>query len=743
MRTCLLATLKEAFGYTAFRPLQEEIINASLAGRDVVAILPTGAGKSLCFQLPALAREGLTLVISPLIALMKDQVDALEAAGVAATFINSSLDGVEIHRRLSGLHAGSYKLLYAAPERVMLSGFLDDLRRWKVAAVAVDEAHCISEWGHDFRPEYRQLASLRDHLPGVPFLALTATATARVRSDIAKQLHLREPEIFVASFNRPNLSYAIVPKTQAVRQVYEFIRERPGEAGIVYGQSRNRAELMAAALVAEGIPAVAYHAGLPPEERARNQDAFLRDEARVVCATVAFGMGIDKPNVRYVIHADLPKNIEGYYQETGRAGRDGLPSDCLLLYSRGDLIKNLRFLDDMEDREAAAQAEAQLKQMADFAEGVDCRRVALLGYFGETWPEDNCGACDLCLTPRETWDATTEAQQFLSCLFRLRQKSGCDFGINHVIEVLTGSRSAKVLGRGHDSLSTYGLGKHLPRAEWTALGRELIRLGYATQSADTYCTLGLSRDGLDILKSRAPILLTRAPQTAIAASESRTVSTGRLARAGTIACDEPLFQHLREMRKRLADERGVPPYVIFSDVSLRHMARLYPQDEAAFLAVPGVGSRKLADFGHVFLSAITVWLASHERQHFAADSAPLPAPPMRSEARNGSTLETLRLYREGLGLKAIAARRQITESTVAQHLCQAIAAGELDANPRDFYTEDEERRIAAAVAACETGLTRLGPLHASLEASGPPVTYPVLHLYRAFAQREENNATRT
>jgi ATP-dependent DNA helicase RecQ len=495
MTDSLLPLLKQSFGYDAFRPLQREIMAASLAGKDVVAILPTGAGKSLCFQLPALAREGVTLVVSPLIALMKDQVDALTASGVAATFLNSSIQGSEAQRRRSGLEKGHYKLLYAAPERVMMQGFVEDLQRWNVTAIAVDEAHCISEWGHDFRPEYRQLAQLRAKLPGVPFLALTATATEQVRGDIIRQLQLPEPEVFLASFNRPNLSYSIVPKSQSTRQVYEFIRERPNDAGIVYVQSRKSAESLAAALSAEGVKAVAYHAGLQPEERAANQDAFIRDEARVVCATIAFGMGINKPDVRFVIHADLPKNIEGYYQETGRAGRDGLPADCVLLYSRGDLVRNLKFLDEMTDAKAAEIAARQMRLMADFAEGSECRRVSLLDYFGEQWPGDNCGGCDICLQPREQWDATTQAQKLLSCVFRIKQKSNFSTGLNHVVEVLAGANTEKIRKWYHDQLSTYGIGKDTPREEWTALGRQLIRLGYIDASPDNFQTLTLSKQG--------------------------------------------------------------------------------------------------------------------------------------------------------------------------------------------------------------------------------------------------------
>ncbi|MEK7249270.1 MAG: RecQ family ATP-dependent DNA helicase, partial [Bacteroidota bacterium] len=463
--------------FESFRPLQEEIIRDSLAGKDVFALLPTGGGKSLCFQLPALVRPGLTLVISPLISLMKDQVDAMQTSGIAATFLNSSLQPEEARKRVRELHEGKHRLLYVAPERAMLSGFLDDLKNWNVQLIAVDEAHCISEWGHDFRPEYRQLVELRKLLPDVPFMALTATATTRVREDILKHLHLRNAQCYVASFNRPNLTYKVVPKVSPYEQVLAFIRARKNESGIVYCFSRKSADSVAERLLADGVSAKPYHAGMEKDERTRNQELFLRDEVQVICATIAFGMGINKPNVRFIIHHDLPKNIEGYYQETGRAGRDGLPSDCLLLYSNSDVMKQLHFI---EEKDAIEQrvARAQLDKIVEYAESSECRRVTLLDYFGEFYPEPMCNGCDNCLAPREKYDATIPAQKLLSCLARIKEKSGYTTGLNYVVEVLTGADTEEVRKRKHKSLSTYGIGKELSRKEWLEIGRELMRLRY-------------------------------------------------------------------------------------------------------------------------------------------------------------------------------------------------------------------------------------------------------------------------
>ncbi|MGH7953549.1 MAG: RecQ family ATP-dependent DNA helicase [Limisphaerales bacterium] len=500
--------LKQFFGFSSFRPLQEEIIRDALAGRDVFAVLPTGGGKSLCFQLPALLRPGLTVVVSPLIALMKDQVDALHAAGVAATFLNSSLAAGESRPRLRGLHNGEFRLLYVAPERLMLSGFLDDLKKWNVNLFAIDEAHCVSEWGHDFRPEYRQLKILREKFPGAPMMALTATATERVREDIVKQLHLKNPSRYVASFNRPNLTYHVAAKSGAYEQILSFIASRKNESGIIYCQARKTADDLARKLSEDGVVALPYHAGMESDGRSRNQEKFLRDEARVICATIAFGMGINKPNVRFVIHYDLPKNIEGYYQETGRAGRDSLPGECLLLFSPGDRVKQMRFIDEKPSPQERDIARAQLEQMIHYAEVASCRREFLLGYFGEKVGQAsrlsservsassqnendsaptssaragetpallyNCSGCDNCLSPRATFDGTIAAQKFLSCVYRIREKSSFGLGMNHIVEVLTGADTEKVRKFGHQNLSTYNIGGEHTRAEWGAIGRELV-----------------------------------------------------------------------------------------------------------------------------------------------------------------------------------------------------------------------------------------------------------------------------
>jgi ATP-dependent DNA helicase RecQ len=605
----LLGPLKRHFGHDQFRPLQREIVQDALAGQDVFVLMPTGGGKSLCFQLPALMRDGLTIVVSPLIALMKDQVDALQTSGIPATYLNSTLDREEAKARWRGLHRGQYRMLYVAPERLMLDAFLERALNWDIAQFAIDEAHCISEWGHDFRPEYRELKKLRKHLPDVPIMALTATATERVRADIVKELKLRDPRAYVASFNRPNLTYRVIPKTAAYEQLLAFIRSRPNDSGIIYCASRKSTESLARNLNEDGISAKPYHAGLTNVERTKHQDAFLRDDVRVITATIAFGMGINKPNVRFVVHYDLPKNLESYYQETGRAGRDGLPSECVLLFSPGDVAKQRHFIDEKNETEARI-ARAQLQQMVHYAETRECRRAVLLEYFGETFPQQSCDSCDSCLQPRETFDGTVHAQKFLSCIYRIHARHGFGFGLGHVVDVLRGADTEAIRQRGHNELSTYGIGAELKRAEWQAIGRELLRLGLVECAPGKFATLSLTPAGLEALRKRTSIVLTK--QIEIAEKSARI-------KPGAIECDEALFERFRALRRQLADERGVPAYIIFSDVSLREMARNYPTNSTEFRRIPGVGEQKLKDFGEAFLSEIRSHLAANPSRTFTED----------------------------------------------------------------------------------------------------------------------------
>ncbi|HEY0615383.1 MAG TPA: RecQ family ATP-dependent DNA helicase, partial [Candidatus Elarobacter sp.] len=481
--TELREALERWFGFPTFRPSQEAIVRDVLAGRDVFALLPTGGGKSLCYQLPALLTGGLTVVISPLIALMKDQVDAMTTAGIPATALNSSLEWAELRRRLEGLERGDYKLLYVAPERLTLSGFSDDLARWNVARFVVDEAHCISEWGHDFRPEYRRIAALRDRFGDLPFCAFTATATARVRDDVVAQLGLRRPAVHVASFDRPNLVYRVLHAPRSVEGLVRWLRARPDdESGIVYCGSRANTEKVADALNAAGIPSLAYHAGLDPATRGKRQEAFIRDDVRVMCATIAFGMGIDKSNVRFVVHWDVPRSLEGYYQETGRAGRDGLPAECAWFFAYGDVARAERFVEEKSDTERVAARE-QLEKIKRYAYSNECRRRELLAYFGEHYPHERCEACDNCLAPRASFDATTDAQKLLSCVYRVRESHGYGVGIAHVIDVLVGAKTEKIERWFHERLSTYGIGKDRDRRTWRHLADELLRLGLIAQDA--------------------------------------------------------------------------------------------------------------------------------------------------------------------------------------------------------------------------------------------------------------------
>ncbi len=599
-----LAVLSRVFGHAAFRSPQDEVVEKVLEGRDTLVVMPTGGGKSLCFQLPALMREGVTVVVSPLISLMKDQVDALKQMGVAAEAYNSSLKEQESREILAKLHDRKLSLLYVAPERLMSAEFQKRLETVGVSLFAIDEAHCVSSWGHDFRPEYVQLGLLKQRFPDVPTIALTATADAVTRSDIVTQLNLQNPVEFVAGFDRPNIRYTVADKTKAAAQLAAFIRERSDDCGIVYCLSRKRVESVTDDLKKLGFLAAAYHAGLPSAERGRVQEAFQNDDIRLVVATVAFGMGIDKPNVRFVIHHDLPKNIEGYYQETGRAGRDGLPSEALLLYGLPDVAMARSLIESSENAKQKAVELRKLQSMVDMAEALTCRRRVLLGYFGQHLDTD-CGNCDVCLDPPERYDATEDAKLAMMAIYRTGQR----FGIGHVVEVLRGSSGQRVIQFGHDKLDEWGKGAKFSAEEWGSVFRQLIHRGYLLQDIAQFGVVKLTPLTKPVLREGQVVELARPRVRLKLEKRSRSTSRGgsekKPSRYDVADIDAGLFQALRALRKRLASEQGVPPYVVFSDVTLEEMAARKPQTEEVMLTVGGVGETKMARYGEQFLRILT------------------------------------------------------------------------------------------------------------------------------------------
>ena len=586
--------LEKYYGYTSFRPLQKEIVTDVINHKNVFVLMPTGGGKSLCYQLPSVVMKGTTIVISPLISLMKDQVDALMQNGIDAAFLNSSLSQQEQANVLQNLESNKLSLLYIAPERLAQPGFIEMLQTLNINFFAIDEAHCISQWGHDFRPEYRQLKQLRKHFPHKSIIALTATATPRVKNDIIKELQISDAAMYQASFVRPNLSYKIIPKQKAFLQLLEYLKLHPREAGIVYCQSRKTVESVAHRLQKEGIFASPYHAGLADETRKQNQERFLKEDVDVIVATVAFGMGIDKPNVRYVVHYDLPQSLENYYQETGRAGRDGLASECIFFYSIADKFSYERFHAQKESETERIVARAQLQQVIDFAQSRLCRRNMLLQYFAEETKDTNCAACDNCLTPKETFDATELSQKILSCVYRVQER----FGIGQVSGILTGSQADNILKYNHQKLSTYGIITDYDSRDLKMFIYELVQLGYLQQSKDQYGILGLTIKSKKLLLGQDKVFLTK-PNIRIISIKTKKQSIEDK------NVNAQLFNRLRALRKRLADEKGVPPYVIFSDATLKEMASKFPKTTSAFAEIKGVGAQKLKIYAPLFLETIT------------------------------------------------------------------------------------------------------------------------------------------
>lgn len=596
--TSPLATLQQTFGYQQFRPYQQEIIEALIAGEDAFVLMPTGGGKSLCYQVPALHRTGVAIVVSPLISLMKDQVDALLANGVAAACYNSTTNADAARQTLARLHAGELDLLYVAPERLLSDAFQERLRELEICLFAIDEAHCVSQWGHDFRPEYVRLGQLRQQFPEVPMIALTATAEKQTRTDILQRLQLRDARQIVAGFDRPNIRYTVIDKAKPYQQLCAFLDSRTQDSGIVYCLSRKRVEEVAAKLQQDGISAAAYHAGLAADERRQVQEDFIRDDLQIVVATVAFGMGIDKPNVRFVVHYDLPKNLESYYQETGRAGRDGLPAEALLLFGYGDIAISRGLIEKSSNEDQKRIEVHKLGAMVGFAESGTCRRRALLGYFGEALAED-CGNCDICLNPPERYDATEDARKALSCVYRVGQR----FGMNHVIEVLRGAKTQRILDLRHDQLSTYGIGREQGQAHWNHLLRQLIHHGYLEQDIASYSILKLTEAARPLLRGEMQLTITK-PRLK-AAKKKKPV-----AKIVGLEYDQQLFARLRARRKQIADRDGVPPYVVFGDASLAEMAASLPTDDEALLQINGVGQTKLQRYGAEFIDEIVSFLCS-------------------------------------------------------------------------------------------------------------------------------------
>lgn len=708
--------LKATFGYDTFKPLQREIINNVMARRDTLVIMPTGGGKSLTYQVPALMMEGLTVVVSPLIALMKDQVEQLRALGVSAVFLNSSLSAEEYQENMDSVKSGQSKLLYVAPETLLTPRIYSLLSSLKLDLLAIDEAHCISEWGHDFRPEYRQLVDVRRKFPSAVCMALTATATPRVRTDIATSLGFTEKNEFLASFNRENLFIEVTPKQDPVAQTIKFLKNFKDQSGIIYCFSRKQVDELAATLARYGFSVRPYHAGLEDGERKRNQEAFIRDDVQIIVATIAFGMGINKPNVRFVIHFDLPKSIENYYQEIGRAGRDGLPSHCLLLYSYGDASKLRYFIDQKEEPERSSSYQ-HLDAMTRYAESHNCRRKPLLSYFGETYTQENCGTCDNCgAEPSSQTDITIPAQKFLSCV----KRSGERFGAAHIVDILLGADNEKIQKYSHQTLSTYGIGKELTKSQWMHISRQLVERGLLDQEP-AYRVLSVTAKGLEMLKAREQVFgqVNEAKRVGKVSAKLRASLP-----AEELEYDNLLFAQLRNKRKEIADGEGVPPYVIFSDKTLVQMATYFPQDKDGLLNMSGMGKVKYERYGAAFLAIIKAYARENKLEE------KYKAPMHTKDDAGRRYVAVGEAYNAGESLESLAARYGVTNDTILNHLARFMTAGNPLRTAKDLLalsklTPAQQQKVFSAFD--ELGSDMLRPVHEKLNAS---VNYGELKILR-------------
>lgn len=678
-------SLKHTFGFPSFRPMQEEIIQAVLDGKDTLVLMPTGGGKSLCYQLPATVTDGLTVVVSPLIALMKDQVEGLVENGIKAAYINSTQEFGEQDEIFQHVQNGEIDILYVSPEKLVSPSFQYSLKKLNVRLFAIDEAHCISQWGHDFRPSYTQLRNLKQAFPDIPIIALTATADKTTRRDILAQLGLSEPEIFISSFDRPNLSLSVLPAKKRIDRIITFVKKRKNESGIIYCLSRKQTEKVATALQREGLRASYYHAGLQSHERSSTQDDFIHGRTNIVVATVAFGMGIDKSNVRYVIHHNLPKNLEGYYQEIGRAGRDGLPSETLLFYSLADVVLLKKFA--TESGQPQLQL-AKLERMQQFADALICRRRILLSYFGDEVTDD-CKNCDVCENPPELFDGTQIAQIALSAIARADQ----DVAIGMLIDILRGSGKQELLNKGYNTIKTYGAGKHISPENWQQYILQMLNMGLVDVAYDQHHALKITPAGARVLRGEDTVQfvsLDYIEERAIAASSKEKRSTSKRKEA-----EEVLFDALRELRFSLAKKANIPPYHVFTDKTLDEMARMMPANEVDMKKISGVGDKKYARYGKLFIDEITKFIQEQDKA---------------GSKIQGTTQDvTYAYYRQGMPVGIIAKERDLKPQTIYTHLAELYEKG-YDINIRDFIDKSDLKKI------CE-----------SLEAKGVPAKLKTLH----------------